>query len=122
MCAVLFADGDDAAERRFVGGILCAHIGKAAARERAGLVKGSGIHRGERLQIVAALDQHAALGRRAEAAEQAERHRNDQRAGAGRRERTERAINPGGETAESDQRRHDRHQRGKRADNRRINL
>ena len=54
-----------------------------ARKEGAGLVEDDRFGPGERLEVVAALDEDAAFGRPADAAEKGERHRDDERAGAG---------------------------------------
>ena len=56
---------------------------KHALGQGAGLVKDHELRVGQRLQIVAALDQNALAGGAADAAEEAQGHGDDQRAGAG---------------------------------------
>ena len=68
--------------------------GKAPLRQGAGLVKNHGVHTAERLHIVCALDQHADTRGPADAAEEAQRYRNDQRAGAGHHQEDQRAVDP----------------------------
>ena len=55
---------------------------KLSLRERAGLVEDDGLDPGELLEIVAAFREHASTGKAAYAAIEAQRHRDDQRAGA----------------------------------------
>ena len=68
--------------------------GEAALGQGAGLVEDHGLHLGEILQMVAALHQDAALGGPADAAEEAQRHGDDQRAGAGDDQEDEGPVEP----------------------------
>ena len=70
-----------------------------------GLVKHHRLGLGQRLQIVAALDQNALLGGPADPAEKAERHRDDQRARARNHQEDQCALQPIAPIAPEEQRR-----------------
>ena len=82
-----------------------------AFRQGAGLVKHGNAGLGQCLQIVAAFDQNTALGRAADTAEEGQRDRDDQRAGAADDQEGQCAHDPV-EPAAKEQRRHNgQHQR-----------
>ena len=67
---------------------------KAALGQGSGFVHGHDLCLGQRLQIIAALDQNSAFGRTADSPEEAQGHRNHQRAGAGNNQEDKRPVNP----------------------------
>ena len=69
---------------------------EGAVGERAGLVEDDGVNVGKRLEVVGALDEHAQLGRAADAAKEAERHTDYQRARAADDEEGQAAQDPVG--------------------------
>ena len=76
-----------------VGGVDCRDL-EHALGQRAGLVKHGSAGLGQRLQIVAALDQNAHAGRAADAAKEGQRDGDDQRAGAADDQESQRAHDP----------------------------
>lgn len=56
------------------------HDRERAVGERAGLVEDDGVHVGERLEVVRTLDENAQLGGAADAAKEAQRHADHERA------------------------------------------
>ena len=87
---------------------------KDALGERARLVKDHRFGLGQRLQVVAALDQDALPRRPANAAEKAKRHGDHQRARAGDHQERQRPVKPGRKRLAGDQRREGGQQRGQR--------
>ncbi len=81
--------------------------GKGAFCQSAGLVEHNSFRVGQRLQVVAALDEYADLGRAANTAEEAERNRNHQRTGAGNDQEGQGPVNPNAERLPCHQRRQD---------------
>ena len=82
-----------------------------ALGQRAGLIKHSYAGFGQRLEVVAAFDEDAALGRAADAAEEGQRDRDDQRAGAADDKEGQRAHEPVDPAAQKQRRHHGQHQR-----------
>ena len=68
--------------------------GERAARERAGLVKDDTVGLGQHLQIAGALDEDAAGGRAADTAEERQRDRDHERAGAADDQKRQRTVDP----------------------------
>ena len=68
--------------------------GEQSLGERAGLVEDHRLRLGQLIQIVAALHQHALLGKGANAGKEGQRHGNHQRAGAGDYQEDQRPVNP----------------------------
>ena len=91
---------------RYGFGVYGGHF-KAALGERAGLIEHNRAHLRQRFHIVAALDQNTSGRCAADAAEEAERYGNHQRARTGYHQEDQRAGNPFMPVA-IDQRRHDR--------------
>ena len=92
--------------RRHLIGVDGRHV-KAAVRERARLVKDHDARLGQGLQVIAALDEDAAPGCAADAAEEAERNRDDQRARTGDDQKRQRAPEPLGPVSERQRRQHE---------------
>ncbi len=82
-----------------------------ALRQGAGLVKHGNAGLGQGFEVVAALDQDAALGRAADAAEEGEGDRNDQRAGAADNQEGQGAHDPVQPVAQEQRRHKGQHQR-----------
>ena len=61
---------------------VCRDHRERAVGEGARLVKDDGVHVGERLEVVRTLDENAQLGRAADAAKEAQRHADHERARA----------------------------------------
>ena len=80
------------------------HHVEGAARERAGLVEDDGVHVGEKLEVVGPLDEDAEARGAADAAEEAERHGDDEGARAAHHEEGEAAQDPVGPRAHADER------------------
>ena len=81
-----------------------------ALRQGAGLVKHGNAGLGQGLEVVAALDQDAALGRAADAAEEGEGDRNDQRTGAADDQEGQRTHDPVKPAAQEQRRHNGQHQ------------
>jgi len=81
-------------------GIACLgvyrHDRERAVGERAGFVEDDGVHVGERLEVVGAFDENAQLGRAADAAKEAQRHADHERARAADDQEGKAAQNPVG--------------------------
>ena len=95
------------------------HDRKRAVGERAGLVKDDGVHIGERLEVVGALDEDAQLGCAANAAKEAERDANHERARAADDQEGQAAQDPVGPGA-GDQAAAEREHRGSAGDGGRV--
>ena len=67
---------------------------EAALGQRAGLVKHDRVHTVEHFEVVGALDEHAVARGPADPAEEAQRHGDHERAGAGHHEEDQRALDP----------------------------
>ena len=87
-----------------------------ALGQRAGLVKDYDARLGQRLQIIAALDQDTLLGRAADAAEKAQGNGNHQGAGAGHHQEVQRAGHPHTPLPTREQRGEDRQRQGGKDD------
>ena len=87
--------------------------------QRARLVEDDGLHAGEGVHIGGALDQDAFARSAADAAEEGERHGDDQRAGAGDHQEHQRPVDPGSPGAREEGR-HDGQQYGQADDDGRI--
>ena len=90
-----------------------------AVGERAGLVKDDGVHIGERLEVVRTLDEDAQLGCAANAAKEAERDANHERARAADDQEGQAAQDPVGPGA-GDQAAAEREYRGSAGDGGRV--
>ena len=95
--------------------------GERAGCDRAGLVEHDRIGFRQRLEILAALNEHADLRFCADTREEAERHGNHERAGAGGDEHRQRAVQPDRKRAEAQKRRQYRHEDREHKDDRRVN-
>ena len=95
------------------------HNLKGAVGEGASLVKDNGVYLGQGLKVVRALDQYADFRGAADAAEEGERHADDQRAGAGDNEEGEAAQDPVGPSTGHDASA-EREQHGRTRDGRRV--
>ena len=109
-------------EQRLLG-IACLgvyrHDRKRAVGERAGLVKDDGVHIGERLEVVGALDENAQLGCAADAAKEAQRHADHECARAADDQEGQAAQDPVGPGA-GDQAAAEREYRGRAGDGGRV--
>ena len=89
-------------EQRLLG-IACLGVHRddreCAVREGAGFVEDDGVHIGERLEVVRTLDKDAQLGCAADAAKEAQRHADHQRARAADDEEGQAAQDPVGPSA-----------------------
>ena len=88
--------------------------------ERARLVKDEAVRLCERLEVLAALDEHALTRRRADARKVGERHGYHDRAGTGRDQHDQRVVNPLREAAQAEQGREKRDQERQADHDRRI--
>ena len=95
------------------------HDRKRAVGERAGLVEDDGVHVGERFEVVGALDENAQLGCAADAAKEAERHADHERARAADDQEGQAAQDPVGPGA-GDQAAAEREYRGSAGDGGRV--